>query len=131
MANVAAEPDTKRPKMAETRGTSVSWAGAQAQECRVLCEYVSHPQTPAADGRPSMAEMQSIAELIRTKAGIVPEYGVICGSGLGGLANVVCNAVAMDYTDIPGFPVSTGWFVFVQPFWGAGKRAGKRNYADQ
>ena len=34
--------------------------------------------------------------------------GIICGSGLGGLADMVLDADTFDYKDIPNFPVSTG-----------------------
>ena len=34
--------------------------------------------------------------------------GIICGSGLGGLADLLTNSEEMEYTSIPGFPVSTG-----------------------
>ena len=33
--------------------------------------------------------------------------GIICGSGLGGLASLVEDSVILNYSDIPGFPVST------------------------
>lgn len=36
-----------------------------------------------------------------------PQIGIICGSGLGGLAELVQNADIFDYGDIPCFPVST------------------------
>jgi purine-nucleoside phosphorylase len=36
--------------------------------------------------------------------GIVPRIAVILGSGLGGLADVVCDAIRVPYVDIPGFP---------------------------
>lgn len=35
------------------------------------------------------------------------EVGIICGSGLGGLADHITEAIKIDYIDIPGFPVST------------------------
>lgn len=36
-----------------------------------------------------------------------PEVGLILGSGLGTLANEIENPIAIDYKDIPNFPVST------------------------
>ena len=38
----------------------------------------------------------------------IPFPGIICGSGLGGLADLLTNSEDMEYTSIPGFPVSTG-----------------------
>ena len=47
------------------------------------------------------------AEYIKSKIDIVPEIGIILGSGLGDLAQEIENSVVIDYSDIPNFPVST------------------------
>lgn len=47
------------------------------------------------------------AEYIREKGGVKPEVGLILGSGLGVLAELMENAVSISYSDIPHFPVST------------------------
>lgn len=47
------------------------------------------------------------AEYIRGKGGVKPEVGLILGSGLGVLAELMENAVSISYSDIPHFPVST------------------------
>ncbi|EDQ91910.1 uncharacterized protein MONBRDRAFT_14617 [Monosiga brevicollis MX1] len=44
---------------------------------------------------------------IQTKAKTQPLIGIICGSGLGGLAAEVQDAVTIGYEEIPNFPVST------------------------
>ena len=36
-----------------------------------------------------------------------PEVGIILGTGLGGIADKIDTAYAIEYKDIPGFPVST------------------------
>jgi purine-nucleoside phosphorylase len=55
-----------------------------------------------------LEKTQSIVEhLRRTTDGFQPEYGIILGSGLGGLVNEIAIEHALDYTSIPGFPVST------------------------
>ena len=36
-----------------------------------------------------------------------PEVGVILGTGLGGFADKIETRFAIEYKDIPGFPVST------------------------
>jgi purine-nucleoside phosphorylase len=47
---------------------------------------------------------ESLAALIRDRAGDAPpKLGLILGSGLGHLANAV-EGVAIDYADLPGFP---------------------------
>lgn len=47
------------------------------------------------------------AAYIQTKTNIIPEIGLILGSGLGILAELIEDAVAIPYEDIPHFPVST------------------------
>jgi purine-nucleoside phosphorylase len=50
------------------------------------------------------------AEAIRRRAGgafRVPACGIVLGSGLGGLAAQVEEAIAIPFADVPGFPVAT------------------------
>ncbi len=48
------------------------------------------------------------ADVLRERApGLAPRLGIILGSGLGGLADVLEDAVAVPYGEIPGFPTST------------------------
>ena len=47
---------------------------------------------------------EELAALIRDRAGnTAPKVGLVLGSGLGHLAGAV-DGVAIDYTDLPGFP---------------------------
>lgn len=39
-----------------------------------------------------------------------PKVGVVCGSGLGGLADHLDDTICIPYSDIPYFPKSTGKF---------------------
>ncbi|KGJ06691.1 purine-nucleoside phosphorylase [Paracoccus halophilus] len=51
-----------------------------------------------------MSRSAELARLIRERAGDrAPEYGLILGSGLGGLSEAV-EGVAIPYSDLPGFP---------------------------
>jgi purine-nucleoside phosphorylase len=50
---------------------------------------------------------QEAADFVRVRTGVTPELGVILGSGLGGFASQVGNAVAIPYAEIPHFPQST------------------------
>ena len=53
-------------------------------------------------------QITNTACFIRNRVGdIQPETGIILGTGLGGLADRIEAATALDYADIPGFPVST------------------------
>ncbi|MBB5191283.1 xanthosine phosphorylase [Silvimonas terrae] len=48
------------------------------------------------------------AELIRQRMpGFQPHAALILGSGLGALADTMTHAVSIDYTELPGFPVSS------------------------
>jgi len=47
------------------------------------------------------------ADHVRTRHKIPPRIGIILGSGLGGFASQVKDAVAIPYAEIPGFPQST------------------------
>jgi len=48
------------------------------------------------------------ADVLREHApGFRPRLGIVLGSGLGGLADLLEDAVAIPYAEIPGFPTST------------------------
>lgn len=55
----------------------------------------------------SMYRIQDAADYIRTKIGGRPQIGIILGSGLGSLVNVLEQSREIDYNDIPGFPATT------------------------
>ncbi|MCF6462046.1 purine-nucleoside phosphorylase [Clostridium sp. Cult1] len=44
---------------------------------------------------------------IKTKSKEVPDIGLVLGSGLGSLGDKINNPIAIEYKDIPNFPVST------------------------
>ncbi|XP_041377031.1 purine nucleoside phosphorylase-like [Gigantopelta aegis] len=52
-------------------------------------------------------EVEEIANNILKRVKCRPSLGIICGSGLGKLANTVTNQEIIKYNEIPGFPVST------------------------
>ncbi len=52
-------------------------------------------------------QVDEAADFVSSRIGNIPKIGVILGTGLGGLANVVEADVSFDYDDIPHFPVST------------------------
>ena len=56
----------------------------------------------------SMEAAKRSAESVRERIGdAVPEIGIILGSGLGGLAADVADAVRIPFADVPGFPEAT------------------------
>lgn len=51
--------------------------------------------------------VQAAAEVVRRRAALVPEVGIILGTGLGGLAREIAVQAEVPYAEIPGFPLST------------------------
>ena len=50
--------------------------------------------------------MPSAAETIRSHTDLAPKIGLVLGSGLGGLVDLIEEPVTIDYTELDGFPVS-------------------------
>jgi len=55
----------------------------------------------------SYEKIKDIADYIQSRTSQRPKLGIICGSGLGGLADLLKDPEEMEYSSIPGFPVST------------------------
>ncbi|XP_060574702.1 purine nucleoside phosphorylase-like isoform X2 [Ruditapes philippinarum] len=53
-------------------------------------------------------DVERIAKSVLSRVKCRPHIGVICGSGLGGLADMLGDKEIIQYEDIEGFPVSTG-----------------------
>ena len=51
--------------------------------------------------------VQTAAEVVRGRATLRPEVGIILGTGLGGLAEEIAVEATIPYQEIPGFPLST------------------------
>ncbi|CAF1062062.1 unnamed protein product [Rotaria sordida] len=51
--------------------------------------------------------IQEIVAFIQKLAPTKPELAIICGSGLGGLAELIVEKIVIPYADIPHFPKST------------------------
>jgi purine-nucleoside phosphorylase len=59
---------------------------------------------------PPTAQPERIAALtaaVRARTEIVPDVGIVLGSGLGGLADDLEDAVAIRFGDLPGWPATT------------------------
>ncbi|KAG1685954.1 Purine nucleoside phosphorylase [Nymphon striatum] len=63
--------------------------------------------TPNDPLRYSYEQIEEISNFVQTKTKHRPKLAIICGSGLGHLANNVDEAETVPYEDIPNFPVST------------------------
>lgn len=53
------------------------------------------------------SKAEAAVAFVRGKAPVAPRVGIILGSGLGGFASQVADAVAVSYAEIPHFPQST------------------------
>lgn len=52
-------------------------------------------------------QIKEAVDFIRTKTSSKPTVGIILGTGLGGLAKEIKREIAIDYSKIPHFPLST------------------------
>lgn len=52
----------------------------------------------------ALPEHKKAAKYLQAKIKIVPQVGIICGSGLSGLYKHMTNTQVINYSDIPGFP---------------------------
>ena len=55
----------------------------------------------------SLAQIDEVTNMVRSRISIQPTVGLILGSGLNGLADSVQNPVHIPYSDLPNFPTST------------------------
>lgn len=55
----------------------------------------------------TLAQIDKITGVIRSRTTRQPQVGVILGSGLGAIADAVEQPVSIPYQDLPGWPVST------------------------
>lgn len=54
-----------------------------------------------------LEKIEEAAVFLKSKIDEMPETAIILGTGLGDLINYIKDAVAIDYKDIPHFPIST------------------------
>jgi len=70
-------------------------------------ETAIHESRPPVGGA---GAAQVAADYIRRRAGAAwatPVCGIVLGSGLGGLANCITDAVRIPFSHVPGFPIAT------------------------
>src|SRR6188472_757036 len=51
--------------------------------------------------------LAALAAAVRARTDLVPEVGIVLGSGLGGLADDLDDAVAIPFAELPGWPAAT------------------------
>jgi purine-nucleoside phosphorylase len=49
----------------------------------------------------------ALVEAVRQRTDLVPEVGIVLGSGLGGLADDLEDAIAIPFSEMPGWPAAT------------------------
>jgi purine-nucleoside phosphorylase len=53
------------------------------------------------------ARLAALEAAVRARTGLVPEVGIVLGSGLGGLADDLADPVAIPFDELPGWPAAT------------------------
>jgi purine-nucleoside phosphorylase len=53
------------------------------------------------------ARLAALEAAVRVRSSLVPEVGLVLGSGLGGLADALTDTVAIPFADLPGWPATT------------------------
>jgi len=53
------------------------------------------------------ARLDALEAAVRARSDLVPELGIVLGSGLGGLADELEDGVAIPFADLPGWPAAT------------------------
>lgn len=53
------------------------------------------------------ARLAALLAVVRARTSLVPEVGIVLGSGLGGLADDLADAVAIPFAELPGWPAAT------------------------
>ena len=53
------------------------------------------------------ARLDALLAAVRARTPIVPRLGIVLGSGLGGLADDLRDAVSIPFADLPGWPAAT------------------------
>ncbi|NNF01186.1 MAG: purine-nucleoside phosphorylase, partial [Bacteroidia bacterium] len=52
-----------------------------------------------------LKRLQETVDHIRTKVGEIPQYGLVLGSGLGGLVDKIDVSKSIPYHEISNFPI--------------------------
>jgi purine-nucleoside phosphorylase len=57
---------------------------------------------------PSFSQrLDELESAVRARAALVPQVGIVLGSGLGSLADALTDAVAVPFADLPGWPAAS------------------------
>lgn len=56
----------------------------------------------------SYEQCRATADWLLSRTQVCPAVAIVCGSGLGGLAEILKDPQMFNYSDVPNFPQSTG-----------------------
>jgi purine-nucleoside phosphorylase len=90
---------------AEPRPATTSAEMAATSSQRTGIESSARPGRPRLS--PMREELDAAVDTIRARSRLSPAVGIVLGSGLGGFADAVDDAVEIPYGEIPGWPSST------------------------
>src|SRR6478672_10979583 len=70
------------------------------------------PTTPIDPTRPippieQPARLAALVAAVRARTALVPEVGIVLGSGLGELADELADPIAIPFAELPGWPAAT------------------------
>jgi len=73
---------------------------------------MSHPTTPVDATRPippvdQPARLAALTAAVRERTALVPDVGIVLGSGLGDLAAELVDPIAIPFAELPGWPAAT------------------------
>jgi len=73
---------------------------------------MSRPTDPVDQTRPiphidQPARLAALEAAVRARTALVPETGIVLGSGLGGLADDLADPVSIPFDELPGWPAAT------------------------
>jgi len=73
---------------------------------------MTQPSSPVDPTRPippveQPARLAALVTAVRARTSLVPEVGIVLGSGLGDLADGLLDAVAIPFAELPGWPAAT------------------------
>lgn len=71
-----------------------------------MSESRTDPSTPIGPAD-QPARLDALERAVRARTDLVPAVGIVLGSGLGGLADELADAVAIPFGDLPGWPEAT------------------------
>jgi purine-nucleoside phosphorylase len=71
-----------------------------------MASAVTTPSTPIPPSE-QPARLDALEAAVRARSDLVPEIGIVLGSGLGGLADELDDPIAIPFAELPGWPAAT------------------------